>query len=319
MILSMHTVMTTSLIKRNKKTLALIASVFFVLSCSKYEKVNVSNTYSRMDVAATEAAFSAINSSLMETEGSFLNATCNTSPTFRSCAYYAGTDYRATYNWNSCTFNNGTISISGTWRSYYYDDASLVCAQPIPDTQETSRLTKDNDNVIYSMLNGDTVEISTQLNTGFPGQPLHGYGIKTVQTNSTTRGLRIDNMQVTRKNNGNILYDVYLYSSETDGTTQLTATGKLSTANRVLNGFTYVFFKSQARVRVQFNTATWSDAACCYPKSGSMELDFDSFTPPSSWTSTGKTATVNFTNTCGEATITGTDGITTDYSFTECF
>jgi hypothetical protein len=307
--------------KLNRKTLALIASVFFICSCSKYEKMNSANTYARMDVAATEAAFSAINSSLMETEGSFLNATCDTSPTYRSCAYYAGTDYRATYNWNSCTFNNGTISVSGIWRSYYYDDASLVCAQPIPTGKETSRLTKDNDKVIYSMLNGDTLEISTQLNTGFPGQPLHGYGIKTLQFDATTRRLRIDNMQVSRKNNGNILYDIYLYSSEIDGTTQLEATGKLSTADRTLNGFTYAFFKSQARVKVNFNAVTWSDSACCYPKSGNILLEFDSFNPsaPASWPTSGKTATVNFTNTCGEAEITGTDGITTDYNFTECF
>jgi len=314
-------VMTKSFIQRKQKTLALIASVFFIFSCSKYEKVNVSNTYARMDVAATEAAFSAINSSLMETEGSFLNATCDTSPTYRSCAYYAGTDYRATYNWNSCTFNNGTISVSGIWRSYYYDDTSTTCVQPIPTGKETSRLTKDNDKVVYSMLNGDSLEISTQLNTGFPGQPLHGYGIKTLQFDPSTRKLRIDNMQVSRKNNGSILYDIYLYSGEVDGVTQLNATGKLSTADRVLTGFTYAFFKSQARVKVNFNSVTWSDAACCYPKSGSMLLEFDNFNPsaPASWPTSGKTATVNFTNTCGEAQITGTDGITSDYTFTECF
>jgi hypothetical protein len=317
----MSKVISTKSAHYKQKTLALIASVFFIFSCSKYEKINSSNTYARMDVAATEAAFSAINSSLMETEGGFLNATCDTSPTYRTCSYYAGTDYRATYNWNSCTFNNGTISVSGIWRSYYYDDVSLSCIQPIPTGKETSRLTKDNEKVIYSMLNGDTLEISTQLNTGFPGQALHGYGIKTLQFNALTRKIRIDNMQVNRKNNGNTLYDIYLYSSETDGTTQLEATGKLSTSNRVLTGYTYAFFKSQARVKVNFNTVTWNDAACCYPKSGNMLLEFDDFNPssPTSWPTSGKTATVNFTNTCGEAEITGTDGITTDYTFTECF
>jgi hypothetical protein len=317
----MHTAMKNSLINFNKKTLTLIASVFFVLSCSKYEKVNVSNTYARMDVVATEAAFSAINSSLMETEGSFLNATCNTSVTYRSCAYYSGADYRATYNWNTCTFDNLKISVSGVWRSYYYNDASLTCAQPIPTGQETSRLTKDNDKVTYNMSNGDAVEISTQVNTGFPGQPLHGYGIKTLQVDAITRALRIDNMQVTRKNSGNTFYDVYLYSSEIDGTTQMTATGKLSTADRLLNGFTYVFFREQARVKVTFTNASWNDAACCFPKSGSMLLEFDSFnsSSPASWPTTGKTAHVAFTNTCGEALITDTAGITTDYTFSECF
>lgn len=313
--------MTTSLIKQNKKTLALIASVFFVLSCSKYEKVNVSNTYARNDVTATEAAFSVINSSLMETEGSFLNATCDTSVNYRSCAYYAGTDYRATYNWSSCTFDNSKISVAGVWRSYYYDDSSLTCMQPIPNGKETSRLTKDNDKVIYNMSNGDSVEISTQVNTGFPGQPLHGYGIKTRQVNATTRSLRIDNMQVTRKNNGTPLYDVFVYSDETDGSFQLTATGKLSTANRVLNGFTYVFFKELARVKVNFTAVTWNDAACCYPKSGTMNLEFNNYNSnlPTAWPSSGKTANVAFTNTCGEAQITGTDGLTSKYTFTECF
>jgi hypothetical protein len=317
----MRKVMTTSLIKQNKKTLALLASVFFILSCNKYEKINTSNTYARNDVTATEAAFSAINSSLMETEASFLNATCDTSATYRSCAYYASTDYRATYNWNSCTFDNSKISVTGVWRSYYYDDSSLTCAQPIPNGKETSRLTKDNEKVTYNMSNGDTVEISTQVNTGFPGQPLHGYGIKTRQVDATTRSLRIDNMQVTRKNNGTSLYDVFLYSDETDGTFQLNVTGKLSTANRVLNGFTYVFFREQARVKVNFTAVTWNDAACCFPKSGTMSLEFNNYNSnlPTAWPSSGKTANVAFTNTCGEALITGTDGLTSNYTFTECF
>ncbi|MBC7753320.1 MAG: hypothetical protein H7Z71_03715 [Moraxellaceae bacterium] len=305
----------------NLKTLALIASVFFISSCSKYEKINVANTYSRMDVAATEATFSALNSSLMETEGSFLNATCNTSVTFRTCAYYTGTDYRATYNWDTCGFDNSKISVSGVWRSYYYNDSSMVCAQPIPTGKETSRLTRDNDIVTYRMSNGDTLEISTRVNTGFPGQALNGYGIKTLQVNPTSRALRIDNMQVTRKNSGVILYDTYLFSSDVVGTTQLTVTGKLNTSNRVLNGFTYAFFKEQARVKATFSAVTWSDATCCFPKSGSINLAFDSFNPnaPASWPTTGKTSSVAFTSTCGEALITGQDGLTSQYTFSECF
>ena len=317
----MYAGLRTSFMKRNRKTLATIASVFFISGCSKYEKIKVANSYSRMDVAATEAVFSALNSSLMETEGSFLNASCNTSPTYRTCALYSSPASRATYNWDSCTFDHSKISVSGVWRSYYYDDPSAFCAQPIPIGKETSRLTQDNDKVIYSMRNGDTVQISTQLNTGFPGQALNSYGIKTLQVNSTSRTLRIDNMQMTRKNNGTVLYDVYLFSSDVDGTTQLTANGKLSTSDRVLNGFTYAFFKEQARVKATFTAVTWSDAACCFPKSGSINLAFDSFNPnaPTTWPTTGKTSSVAFTNTCGEALITGSDGLTSQYSFTECF
>ncbi len=304
-----------------QKTLTVIVSVFFIMSCSKYEKVNVANTYSRMDVAVTEAAFSALNSSLMESEGSFLNASCDTSPTYRTCAPYSSPASRATYNWDGCTFDQFKISVSGVWRSYYYDDLTSVCAQPIPIGKETSRLTQDNDKVIYSMRNGDTVQISTQLNTGFPGQAFNAYGIKTRQVDPNTRTIRIDNMQITRKNNGTVLYDVYLFSSDVDGTTQLTATGKLGTSNRVLNGFTYAFFKEQARVKATFSAVTWSDAACCFPKSGSINLEFDSFNPdaPASWPTTGKTSSVAFTNTCGEALITGQDGLTSQYTFSECF
>lgn len=316
----MITVMRISLINFIKKTLALMASVFFVLSCSKYEKINTSNTYARMDVAATEASFSAINSSLMETEGQFLNATCDTSATYRSCSLYASTDYRATYNWNSCTFDNSKISFSGVWRSYYYDDTGMSCSQPIAIGKETSRLTS-TDPVKYSMSNGDTIEMFTLQNPAFPGQALNAYGIKTLQFDANTRKLRIDNIQITRKSAGNILYDVYLFSNSIDGTTQIDVTGKLSTANRIVNGYTYAFFKEQARIRVNFNNVNWSDAACCFPKSGSMTLLFDSFNPssPSAWPSTGKTSQVNFTNTCGEALITDAAGITTDYTFSECF
>lgn len=316
----MQTAVTTPLIKQPKKTLALIASVFFVLSCSKYEKVDSPNTYSRMDVAATEAAFSAINSSLMESEGSFLNATCDTSVTFRTCALYANPDYRATYNWNSCTFDNSKISFSGIWRSYYYDDTGASCSLPIAVGKETSRLTT-TDPVKYHISNGDTVEMFTLQSPAFPGQPLNAYGIKTLQFDANTRKLRIDNMQVTRKSAGQTLYDIYLFSGATDGTTQIDVTGKLSTSNRVVNGFTYAFFKEQARVKVNFNSAIWSDAACCYPKSGTMSLEFDSYNSslPTAWPSTGKTAIVQFTNTCGEATITGTDGLQSDYTFSECF
>jgi hypothetical protein len=52
-----------------------------------------------------------------------------------------------------------------------------------------------------------------------------------------------------------------------------------------------------------------------------MNLEFDTFDPnaPTTWPSTGKTASVAFTNTCGHATITGIDGVTNDYTFSECF
>ncbi len=302
------------------KTLAIIADVFFILSCQKYEKINPANYYSRSDVTATEAAFSAINSSLMETESQFLNATCNTTATYRTCAPYQATDYRATFNWNSCTFDHSKISFTGTWLSYYYNDGTMSCPQPITPGKETSRLT-DSAPVKYTMINSDTVEMFTLQNPAFSGQAMGAYGIKTLQFDANTRKLRIDSMEVKRTSKGTMAYDVYLHSSSVDGTTQLTATGKLSTANRTLNGFTHVYFEKEQRIKVNFNSVLWTDATCCYPKSGNLLLQFDRYdaAAPSSWPSTGKTALISFTNTCGEAIVTGTDGISSGYTFSECF
>ena len=297
--------------------------MFGTVSCGKFSASSGGNLYARTEVAAIESAFWAVNSGFMSTEGQFLNSTCTSIAPQMTCNIETGSNYIATYNWSSCRFNSGSIGINGVWTDLYLADASPHCQHPPVTNQVISRKSfggPTDPPIRYYLSNSDTLDINTNQYAGFPGQAMGDWGIHSRQVSATQRQMRIDTLQMVRKNVvGSTLYDVFLQSDPLTTNFDISATGTLAGGNRLVTGFTYVYFANVQRIKVTFNNVLWSDATCCYPKSGSLNLVFDDFIAPNTWTPNTKTSTLNFNGTCGLASLTTTDGRVQTYNMPGCF
>lgn len=319
-----------------KITLQSRLSVVFILfclltniSCGQFSTPSKGNPYARTEVAAIETVFWAVNSGLMMTEGNFLNSSCTTEAPQMQCSGPTDGNCKATYEWDNCSFDSGRISIINTsnnhWTSLYLSETLPQCKHPPALGKEVSRVFDGGASdppLVYHMPNSDFLEVNTNQYPQFPGQPMKHWGIHTrqVSVSPNQRQMRIDTVQMVRKkSDGSVLYNVFLHTNEDSSVFDISSTGTLATSNRVVTGFTYAYFEGVQRVKVTFNNVQWSDATCCYPKSGYLSLLFDDFAPPTSWTPNAKTARLDFTSTCGAATLTAVDGRTSSYNMPGCF
>jgi len=154
------------------------------------------------------------------------------------------------------------------------------------------------------------VTLDTSTNTSnFESDSLGGGTTVTFSSNLRT-AININGIRLTSN-----IFDHTIYTSS-----PLAFTGD-ATTTKTLNG-TIVLLHNLLKVRA---TTTVSDveftASCCYPTGGSLSTLFDAGTSGGDGSSkyVGKTETLTFGTTCGQATYVGIEGSTATVNLTNCF
>jgi hypothetical protein len=225
---------------------------------------------------------------------------------FAACSYASArsvcSSNVSTINWAGCTV--GTTTLTGSWTEAWSSGFCANGALPVALTNGNS-VTRTTTSHLITLASGATISTSTAAHTPYDGVALPGTGIA-VSMASGTRTVVINGVnRILTGARGKVLFNHSIKS------TGMSVTGTRAGSNRVVTGTTTMYHNlARYTAAHTFNTVTWSDSSCCYPKSGSITTSF-------SGAKTGS-STMTFSAVCGQATFTDTDGTNSAVTLSQC-
>jgi hypothetical protein len=249
-------------------------------------------------VDAIETAVAQVGSEAGANEGGTVALTAISHPScdytfLRKCSGNTGTVV-----WGGCSV--GSAEMGGGWTESF--SSSTCCS----DFLHNCSVTRTSDSSVITIASGANVTTSTSAHTTYDGTSLPGTGTQvsiagtawTATRTITLNGLR----RILKGPLGTTWFDHSLVT-----TTPVQVTGSRSTGDRTVQQGVIKLFHNRALYTAistfdPTDKVIWGTPSCCYPTAGKI-------TTTLSGSLTG-TMTLEFSSTCGQATLTGTDGST---------
>lgn len=278
-----------------------VAAIFpFITQCGGSSSSSPTSISASDQSYSMESATSEAGSQAGASEGGAVGllAACNYTSIRGACTSSADV---VTYG--GCTLDSGVVTMTGTWNETFSGTSSATCTVPIVSGETVVRTSSG---AVATGPLGGTLTTDTNGGTAYDGTVIPSTGTSTTNT-SGTRAITINGTHRALTASSVTLFDHYLVT-----TTPLSVTGSRAGNNRVIASGVIKLFHNLAKYTASssFSNVTWGSSTCCFPTSGTITTTY-------SGAVTG-TSTMQFTSTCGSATLTDMSGNVTTRTLTMC-
>jgi hypothetical protein len=254
---------------------------------------DVNSTSSPAESAVATLNSLANDSEALNFDAQFESGTCKASAAKSACNALNQINVK----WSDCTGSNGQ-TLSGGWTNTYSDTRACMTAQNGRLASGDS-MTRTSDGMVIKGIYGGTIMWSTNRHVTYDNKSISNAGLS-INRFGETRSIILNGLhRILQDGNGNTVYD---HSIVSEGA--IIMSGQRQNGTRMVSSGTVRVYNNTDKFSSDhsFNGVQWKNANCAFPTAGAISSSFSG--------SMNGFTTLTFQSTCGEATLTTTNGKT---------